>query len=114
LRNKLIVLACAFVSSAAAQVGSYMGPGVLSHGAGDIGAVNGEQVDLRLYAELSGIVDTGLQPFSLDPQGNLLRIGPLYGEQLSLGAYGTHNWHQASLGLDYTGNFFPLRQRLVV
>jgi len=83
-----------------------MGPGVLSHGAGNIGSVNGEQVDLRLYADLSGVVDTGLQPFSVDSSGNLLRVAPLYGEQLSLGAYGTHNWRQASIGLDYTGNFF--------
>jgi hypothetical protein len=33
-------------------------------------------------------------------------VQPLYGEQLSLGVYGTHNWRQASIGLDYTGNFF--------
>jgi len=106
---RLIVLACAFVSSAAAQVGGmggYMGPGVLSRGAGDIGAVNGEQVDLRFFVNLNAVYDTGLQPFSLDSAGNLLRVAPLYGEQLSVGAYGTHNWRQASVGLDYTGNFY--------
>ena len=106
MRNRLFALACAFASTAAAQVGGYLGPGVLSRGAGTIGAVNGEQVDLRVYADVDAVVDSGLQPFSLDSAGNLLRVGPLYGVQARFGAYGQHHWRQANLGLDYTGTFY--------
>ena len=84
---------------------NYLGPGVLSRGVGDIGMRSGEQVDLRYYAGVSGIVDTNLQPFALDAQGNLLRIHNLYGVQVNGGAYGVHHWKRAQLGLDYGGNY---------
>ncbi len=99
-------LACVFASTAAAQVGGYLGPGVLSRGAGDIGTRNGEQVDLRFYADVDAVYDNGLQPFSVDPKGNLIEVNGLYGVQADLGAYGTHKWRQASLGLDYHGNIY--------
>jgi hypothetical protein len=68
--------------------------------------VNGEQVDLRFYADVDGVVDTGLQPYSVDSQGNLLRVGPLYGVQATVGGYGQHHWRQANLGLEYRGTFY--------
>ncbi len=66
---------------------------------------SGEQVSLRYFAGVSGVVDTNLQPFALDAQGNLLRIHNLYGVQLTGGAYGVHHWKRAQLGLDYGGDY---------
>jgi len=84
---------------------NYLGPGVLSPGVGDIGMRSGEQVELRYYAGVSGVMDSNLQPFALDAQGNLLRIHNLYGVVVSAGAYGVHHWKRAQLGLDYGGNY---------
>jgi hypothetical protein len=102
-------LLVAAVSTAAAQdssnVNTYLGPGVVSRGAGDIGMRSGEQVDLRYYAGVSGVVDTNLQPFVLDAQGNLVRIHNLYGVEVNGGAYGVHHWRRVQLGLDYGGNY---------
>jgi hypothetical protein len=105
LKTKLIVLALALASIAAAQNGNYAGLGVLSHGAGDIGQHSGEQFDLRLFASANGIYDTGLQPFSLDSSGKLLQVNGLAGEEFALGAYGVHDWKRAQLGLDYKGDY---------
>ncbi|MDP8989659.1 MAG: hypothetical protein M3N41_06210 [Acidobacteriota bacterium] len=103
------VLMLAAASTAPAQestnLGDYLGPGVASRGAGDIGTRSGEQVSLRYYAGVSGIVDTNLQPFALDAQGNLIRIHNLYGVQVNGGIYGVHHWKRAQLGLDYAGNY---------
>jgi len=89
-----------------AQFGGYSGPGVMSNGAGTIGQRSGEQLDLRFYADVMGIYDNGLQPFSVNPQGQLVTVNGLYGEQVDLGLYGQHQWKQALLGLDYHGNFY--------
>ncbi|HML15860.1 MAG TPA: hypothetical protein VK419_02495 [Bryobacteraceae bacterium] len=105
--NKIqIGLFCAFVSTAFAQVGGYLGPGVLSSGAGTIGTRSGQQVDLRFFADVSGVYDTGYQPYEVDSKGNLVTINGLYGVQLDGGAYGTHSWRTAQLGLDYSGSFY--------
>jgi hypothetical protein len=106
LQYGFIALACVFASTAAAQVGGYLGPGVLSRGAGDIGTRSGEQVDLRFFADVNAVYDNGLQPFAVDSKGNLIQVNGLYGVQADLGAYGTHKWRRTSLGLDYHGNFY--------
>src|SRR6266851_8594298 len=98
-----MALVCLLASTAAAQVGNYLGPGVLSRGAGDIGTRSGQQVDLRFYAGVSGVYDNQLQPVSVDSKGNLIQVKSLYGVEANLGAYGTHNWKTATLGLDYHG-----------
>ncbi len=110
--NRLNKFATAFLGvlfctapCALAQPGSYLGPGILSRGAGNLGYRGGEQVDLRFYADATASYDTGLQPFSLDQNGKLATINGLYGIQADLGAYGTHRWRQAMLGLDYIGSF---------
>ena len=88
-----------------AQVADYLGPGIMSRGAGAIGERSGQQVDLRFYFTVSGFYDTGLQPFSVDSSGRLKEIDGLYGEQASVGVYGTHSWKRAILGLDYNGDY---------
>jgi hypothetical protein len=106
LRNRLGVLVCILASTAAAQQSSYLGPGVLSRGAGDIGNRGGQQVDLRFFADVTGVYDNGLQPFAVGPNGTLPEVKGLYGVEASLGAYGTHTWKRALLGLDYKGDFY--------
>ncbi len=102
-------LLVAAASTAAAQdsvdLSSYQGPGIVSPGAGNIGMRSGEQVNLRYYAGVSGEVNTNLQPFALDAQGNLLRIHNLYGVDVNGGAYGVHHWKHSQLGLDYGGDY---------
>jgi hypothetical protein len=100
-----MALICAVSFTASGQIGSYLGPGVLSGGAGDIGTRSGAQVDLRFYFDVTGVYDTGLQPFAVNSKGDLVQINGLYGVQADVGVYGTHRWRQALLGLDFTGNF---------
>ena len=106
--NKLATVLAAVLGCGAlglAQPGAYLGPGILSRGAGDVGYRTGEQVNLRLFADVSGVYDTGLQPFAVDSKGNLITIDALYGVQVDVGAYGSHRWRRAVLGLDYSGNY---------
>ena len=105
------VLAAAFFLAASllmaqdTNLSNYQGPGILSRGVGDVGSRSGEQLNLRFYAGVSGIMDTNLAPFARDAQGNLLRIHNLYGIELAGGAYGVHSWKRSQLGLDYRGTY---------
>ncbi|HSR09658.1 MAG TPA: hypothetical protein VLM42_21180 [Bryobacteraceae bacterium] len=101
----LIAGACMAIAQDTSGLSSYQGPGVVNLGAGDVGMRSGEQVNLRYYAGVSGIVDTNLQPFELDAHGNLLRIHNLYGVDVNGGAYGVHHWKRSQLGLDYSGDY---------
>jgi hypothetical protein len=102
----MAALTCVFASTGMAQIGSYMGPGIMSNGAGTVGQRSGEAVNFRYYIDASGVYDNGLQPFAVDSKGNLLTVNGLYGEQLDFGAYGTHAWRNALLGLNFSGNFY--------
>jgi hypothetical protein len=106
LKTTWIALICGLSVAAWGQIGNYLGPGVLSRGAGDIGTRSGQDVDLRYYFDVTGVYETGLQPFALDSKGNLIQINGLYGIQADIGAYGRHSWKRALLGLDYKGNFY--------
>jgi hypothetical protein len=101
-RGAMVVV---FASTGWAQITNYLGPGILSRGAGDIGSRGGEQVDLRFSASVSGIVDSGLLPISVDSSGHIPDFATTYGVEARLGAYGTHRWKRALLGLDYQGNY---------
>ena len=105
MKLKLAVVVCVLASAASAQLSNYLGPGILTRGAGDIGTRSGEQVDLRFYVGASWIYDNGIQPISVDSKGNLVQINGLYGVEINAGAYGVHRWKQAQLGLDYRGDF---------
>ena len=72
LKHGWVILVLAYATTAPAQIANYLGPGILSRGAGDIGAHSGEQVDLRLSGSVSGFVDNGLLPLSVTSDGNLL------------------------------------------
>jgi len=98
-----IVLACCWTVTA--QVSDYLGPGILSRGAGDIGTRAGQDVNLRPYVSATGIYDNGIMPYSVDGNGKLITVGGVYGTEFSIGAYGVHNFHHARLGLDYRGTY---------
>lgn len=100
-----MALACVVASTASAQLGDYLGPGILTGGAGTIGTRAGEQVALRVFAGVQGIYDTGLEPLSVDTSGNLVKTGGIYGVETDFGAYGVHSWKQAQLGIDYRGAY---------
>ncbi|HYV62045.1 MAG TPA: hypothetical protein VE958_05195 [Bryobacteraceae bacterium] len=105
MKTRMIAVALVFCSTMTAQISSYLGPGILSRGAGDIGTRAGQDVDLRFYVNATGIYDNGLQPYSLDSTGHLLTVNGLWGTEVALGAYGVHNFRHARLGLDYTGTY---------
>jgi hypothetical protein len=106
LKHLLAPLACclAFASTASAQLSDYLGPGVLTGGAGNIGTRSGEQVDLRYFAGVNGIYDNGIQPISVNSKGELTQVGGVEGIEAVFGAYGSHSWRTALLGLDYRGD----------
>jgi hypothetical protein len=96
----------AFVASAAmAQISDYLGPSIMSRGAGDIGTRGGETVDLRFFANVNYVYDSGLIPLATNTSGQLVESGGLSGIEAQVGGYGTHNWRTAKLSLDYRGNY---------
>ncbi len=105
MKTRMIAIVLACCSTMTAQLSEYLGPGILSRGAGDIGTRAGHDVDLRLFVTANGIYDTGLQPYSVDGTGHLATIGGLYGTEVVLGAYGVHNYRHARLGLNYQGTY---------
>lgn len=107
MRKIVVALVCGLASTAMAQVGGeYLGPGILSPGAGNIGMRSGQQVDLRFFADAEGVYDNGLIPFATNSQGQLVTINGLYGETVNAGVYGQHVWRQTLLGLDASGGFY--------
>ena len=60
---------------------------------------------MKYFVNASGIRDTGLTPYSVGSDGQLVRLGALTGVEMGAGAYGRHNFRRSALGLDYYGNF---------
>jgi hypothetical protein len=77
----------------------------LSRGTGAIGQRSGQDVDLRYFANATGVYDTGMTPLALTSEGSLVKPGGLVGVEAGLGAYGKHTFRRSVLGLDYAGNF---------
>jgi hypothetical protein len=106
LIKRFIVLACWISSTALAQSGGgYLGPAVLSSGATGIGNRSGQLVDLRFYGGVDGFYDSSIQPTQVDSTGKLVTLNGLEGMEANIGAYGTHAWRAAQLGVDYRGMF---------
>jgi hypothetical protein len=91
--------------ASAQQLGDYGGPSIMSRGSGSVGTRGGQTVDLRFFANVNAIYDTGLVPLQTNTSGQLVSPGGLYGVEGQVGAYGTHTWRTASLSIDYKGNF---------
>ena len=105
MKTRMIALALVCCSTMTAQVSNYLGPGILSRGAGDIGVRGGQDVSLRFFVNATGIYDDGLQPYSLEPNGQLASVNGLWGTEIAVGAYGVHDFRHARLGLDYKGAY---------
>jgi hypothetical protein len=108
---RLMVMAGLVASIAEAQLGDYLGPSIMSRGPSNIGTRGGETVDLRFFASVNAIYDTGLAPLASDSSGKVVNPGGLYGVEAQVGAYGTHTWRNAALGLDYKGDFRHYNQQ---
>ncbi len=105
LGGVLLLIAAPGLMAQTTDLSSYQGPGISSPGVGTIGSRSGEQVDLRYYLGVSGIVDSTIAPFATDSKGNLLHIPYLYGIETDGGIYGVHSWKRSQLGLNYTGSY---------
>jgi hypothetical protein len=107
----MIAVVLAYCSTMTAQISNYLGPGVLSRGAGDIGMRSGQDVDLRYFVNATGVYDNGLEPFAVDSSGKLVTVNGLWGTEISAGVYGVHKFRHARLGLDYTGSYRHYNQQ---
>jgi hypothetical protein len=105
LSGVLLLVAVPGLMAQDADQSSYQGPGISSPGVGDVGTRSGEQVDLRYYFGVSGVVDSSIVPFATDSQGNLIHIPYLYGIEADGGVYGVHHWKRSQLGLNYAGSY---------
>lgn len=91
----------------AQQQDGYLGPGVLSRGADGIGTRGGgEDLNMKFFARVGGYYESGGLTGALDSNGKLVAGTPgRTGEDVSLGAYGSHQWRRSVLGLEYTGTY---------
>jgi hypothetical protein len=105
LSGALLLVAASGLMAQNTDQGSYQGPGISSPGVGDIGKRGGEQVDLRYYFGVSGIVDSSIAPITTDSKGNLIQLPYLYGIEAGGGVYGVHSWKRSQLALDYAGSY---------
>jgi hypothetical protein len=105
LKTRMMALVLAYCSTMTAQITNYLGPGILTRGAGDIGTRAGQDVDLRFFVNATGIYDNGIQPYSVDGTGKLVTVNGLWGTEIAAGAYGVHKFKHARLGLDYKGTY---------
>ena len=87
----------------------YEGPSVLSRGGNGSFRPYGERVgrntSIRMYLDTSGVYDTGILPYELDSNGNLVNPGGLYGVEAGVGVFGKKTTRFASFGVDYRGTY---------
>lgn len=89
----------------AAQNDGYLGPGVLSRGAGTIGRTGTEDLDMRFFARVGGYYDSGLQSADLGADGKPIAAQAAFGESASFGLTGQHQWRRSELGIEYLGDY---------
>ena len=104
LYKKLFVLPI-LLSAALFGQDIYQGPEILSRGSMDTGQRSGKRVDLRFFADVTGIYDTGFTPLATDSGGKIVDLGGVYGLQADVGLYGTHSWTRSVLGINYRGDY---------
>jgi len=86
-------------------IGGFEGPSVLSRGAGTIGNRSGRALGIRFFASLTGTVDDGIVPITVDSSGKIPTLGALVGVEASVGAYGSKTFRRSQLGIDYKGSY---------
>lgn len=82
----------------------YDGPSVLSQGGASrpYGVRAGKDRNIRVYGSISGIVDSGFFPISVDDQ---VIFGTRFGAEASAGLYGVKRFQRGSFGIDYNGAY---------
>ena len=105
MKTRMIAMVLVCCATMTAQISNYLGPGILTRGAGDIGMRAGQDVSLRFFVNATGIYDSGLVPYSVDGAGNLVTVNGLWGTEVAAGVYGVHEFRHARLGLDYQGTY---------
>ena len=83
----------------------YEGPSILSRDSSTAGARGGQLLDFQLWGDITGIVDNGLTPPTLNSSGQLVPHGNDYGLEMGGGASGSKNWESDQIRLDYSGDW---------
>ncbi len=83
--------------------GEYRGPTILSRGAEASVSKGNRLLDVRPFATVEGIYETGLATLGVDAAGNY-RTSDAYGVRSTFGARGAHSWRRTVLALDYRGD----------
>jgi hypothetical protein len=96
---------CALVFPVYAQLSPFdsttAGPALLTRGQAPTAMIS-PQIDLRPFAEVTGLYDTGLSGVTLNNQGQLANFAA-GGVEVDGGISGTHSWEHTTIGLDYRG-----------
>ena len=111
MKSQMIAMVLACCSTMTAQISNYLGPGILTRGASDIGTRAGQDVSLRFFINAQGIYDNGIMPYTVDSAGKLLSVNGLWGTEVDAGVYGVHDFRHARLGLDYRGTYRHYSQK---
>ena len=104
LRTLFGLLLSAAVYGQGLGSGEYGGPSVLSRGLSPSVLSRNATVSFRPYITLNGICDTGLTGARIDANGHLSDTTAC-GAEVNAGIYGSHQWRQTVLGLQYVGNY---------
>jgi hypothetical protein len=99
-------LAIALAAPALAQSDEpYEGPSILTRDSTTAGQRAGKLLDFQFWGEITGVVDNGLTPVSLNSSGQVNTQGNLYGVEGGFGASGTKRWESDQVSLDYRGDW---------
>lgn len=79
------------------------GPSLLSRDNGLLAQRGGKLIDLRFYAEITGVYDSGL--LAAPAQNGVVQAAPDHGIESGVGVTGTRNWKHSRLSLEYRGRF---------
>jgi len=88
-----------------AQDQTYQGPSILSRDSSLLSEPGGKLGDFRVYAEVTGIYDTGLVPLVTNAQGSLVSVGAAYGVETGFGVIGSRTWKRDRLSIEYKGAY---------
>ena len=100
---KAALLALFFAASSLAQFDGGGGPSILSRGGGRPGQAGGKPVSFNFYAGINGTYYNGSIP--IDTGNGSAEQQVLYGGSVSGGLTGSRSWKNASIGIDYRGDY---------
>jgi hypothetical protein len=84
---------------------SYEGPSVLGRDNSSRSQTKRAMNTFGLYAEITGVYDSGLVPVSAEP-GQQAASAASYGEEAAFGANVSHRWRRGELNVEYRGAYW--------